>query len=159
MKSRKIKQLTCYKLFHQRKIFILFWLMIWVYNTVESENITIITSELQEVPICQSITGGCPTPVHFTGNTQRENELPYPLDNFHKFTSRHTKEIYQDQHLFIFSKNSNSQVLLSFSLGHCWMLGSLQINLFPPWSFVTETNQTYSHGLLWQRVWGHLTLL
>lgn len=82
MKSRKIKQLTCYKLFHQRKIFILFWLMIWVYNTVESENITIITSELQEVPICQSITGGCPTPVHFTGNTQRENELPYPLDKF-----------------------------------------------------------------------------
>lgn len=82
MKSRKIKQLTCYKLFHQRKIFILFWLMIWVYNTVESENMTIITSELQEVPICQSITGGCPTPVHFTGNTQRENELPYPLDKF-----------------------------------------------------------------------------
>lgn len=81
-----------------------------------------------------------------------------PWTNFHKFTSRHTKEIYKDQHLFIFSKNSNSQVLLSFSLGHCWMLGSLQINLFPPWSFVTEPNQTYSHGLLWQRVWGHLTL-
>lgn len=56
--------------------------MIWVYNTGESENITIITSELQEVPICQSITGGCPTPVHFTGNTQRENELPHPLDKF-----------------------------------------------------------------------------
>lgn len=39
-------------------------------------------SELQEVPICQSIPGGCPTPVHFTGNTQRENELPHPLDKF-----------------------------------------------------------------------------
>lgn len=78
MKSRKIKQLTCYKLFHQRKIFILFWLMIWVYNTVESENITIITSELQEVPICQSITGGCPTPVHFTGNTERKRASTPP---------------------------------------------------------------------------------
>lgn len=130
MKSRKIKQLTCYKLFHQRKIFILFWLMIWVYNTVESENITIITSELQEVPICQSITGGCPTPVHFTGNTQRENELPYPLDKF--------PQVYITSHKGNLSRSTFIQRIQipRFCFHLVWgiveMLGSLQINLFPP---------------------------
>ena len=52
--------------------FFLFDWWIW-FLTVESENVTFITSsELQKLPICQSIPAGCPTPVQFTGNTLRE---------------------------------------------------------------------------------------
>lgn len=95
-----------------------------------------------------------------------------PWTNFHKFTSRHTKEIYQDQHLFIFSKNSNSQVLLSFSLGHCWNVGKSANQPFSPlilcywnkpdlqpWTVMTASMGTFNTTVGWRFNWSGIISL